>query len=322
MRTPASLCLHAYSIPALIDLVIQSCGRPELSAMATDLPHRWGDAELNELQCDPLAAAARATADSLSTASAAEGWAFDLVSAHSLELEGEYWIVPGSEQVPRSAPRGGRIVRCPMTGDIVIDASSGGVGQCETISSGWRSNAELLLAEGWALPDLESDWVALDVDLLEAAAGRVLGRPDSPLTPTPPLREGQREVLQGLDRLGYLQPADGLGSSAVLSGGYCEDSLGRRVQALAVGPAELEQFGVSGCVINIGEAVSLSSDHERRVGEVLATACDLLLAEFATSLEQDLWLLQQPAGGGVDPWVAARRQQALHARVSRKHCFD
>ena len=46
MRTPASLCLHAYSIPALIDLVIQSCGRPELSAMATDLPHRWGDAEL------------------------------------------------------------------------------------------------------------------------------------------------------------------------------------------------------------------------------------------------------------------------------------
>ena len=40
------------------------------------------------------------------TASAAEGWAFDLVSAHSLELEGEYWIVPGSEQVPRSAPRG------------------------------------------------------------------------------------------------------------------------------------------------------------------------------------------------------------------------
>ena len=57
-------------------------------------------------------------------------------------------------------------------------------------------------------------------------------------------------------------------------------------------------------------------------GQVLATACDLLLAEFATSLEQDLWLLQQPAGGGVDPWVAARRQQALHARVSRKRCLD
>ena len=121
-----------------------------------------------------------------------ERLAHDLVWAHALELEGEVWLVPQVAHFERSAPTGASLERCPTTGELrcvdrtdhtrsgrtrgaaqgLASLDSGnteyeGREGSATISSGWRSNAELLLMEGRAQEQLESERVVFDAELLE-----------------------------------------------------------------------------------------------------------------------------------------------------------
>jgi hypothetical protein len=60
-----------------------------------------------------------------------------------------------------------------------------------------------------------------------------------------------------------------VGGGFILAGGYCEDSLGRVLQALAISEAEISQFGVEGCVINVGAssfATPLASSYPFHIG--------------------------------------------------------
>lgn len=308
-----------------------------------------------------------------------ERLAHDLVWAHALELEGEVWLVPQVAHFERSAPTGASLERCPTTGELrcvdrtdhtrsgrtrgaaqgLASLDSGnteyeGREGSATISSGWRSNAELLLMEGRAQEQLESERVVFDAELLEAKATTAFGWSDE-------IRQAQLEIIEGLSRFGYLQGEAGQAATeteqlpaaieaervrggfggCVFAGGYCEDSLGRVLQALAVSDDELRQFSINGCVINIGEAVTLSTEHERRVGVLLRDVCAEVIRSCATTIEQDRQILDgglivlargagevlvdaggKPALANESEWLhATRLLQAVRARLCRKECL-
>ena len=99
---------------------------------------------------------------------------------HAVVAGDELCLVPALARFARSAPTGATLTRCEATGDLVLlkDATSESV----AVSSGWRTNDELLLTEGWADPALRSDAAALTlndcVDAADAAfgaAGAALG---------------------------------------------------------------------------------------------------------------------------------------------------
>eukprot|EP00962_Isochrysis_galbana_P045675 scaffold18096_cov62-Isochrysis_galbana.AAC.1 len=63
---------------------------------------------------------------------------------------------------------------------------------------------------------------------------------------------GSGEHGTGVGAGGGARGAPDAWGGCLLAGGYCEDSLGRVLQALAISEAEIAQFTVEGCVINIG----------------------------------------------------------------------
>ena len=141
---------------------------------------------------------------------------------------------------------------------------------------------------------------------------------DDVLGVTPPEKARQGAILEGLRTLGYLPPTTAELGGAVLAGGLVSDELGRHLQALSVTNVELGMFGEAGCVINIGEGVPLSCEHEQRVGRVLCAACDSLLAGFATPLHADEEALEaEPEGDHA----SRRLQLSIRSRLSRKRCL-
>ena len=236
--------------------------------------------------------------------------AFDIVRCHALSSAGDgYWVVPATASFPRSAPLGASLAR--EDGDLVLRSDGSGDGSITTISSGWRTNDELLLSEGWADESLQCDRVEMSEATLRRAADDVLGV-------TPPEKARQGAILEGLRTLGYLPPTTAELGGAVLAGGLVSDELGRHLQALSVTNVELGMFGEAGCVINIGEGVPLSCEHEERVGRVLCAACDSLLAGFATPLHADEEALEaEPEGDHA----SRRLQLSIRSRLSRKRCL-
>lgn len=136
-------------------------------------------------------------------------------------------------------------------------------------------------------------------------------------------------------RVGTIDPSDGFlstgrpqtfadtagesgGLTEVFSGGYVSDSCGRYLQALAVTDVEISEYGPMGLAISIGEGVPLSVFHERRVGELLAAACEAILGGFATTSQHDEALLEADGSGSE---LAPRARQAIRSRLARKRAL-
>jgi len=330
-----------------------------LELLKADLPHHWSDAELAELQWQPLVAAAARRRRDLELASPPDGvshadfvHAIDVATCHGLDLDGQLWLWPATGLFRRSAPHGavlstegneivlrtdgaaasaprvqpgsGRKAasatsRDPIDKDTASAVSGDSVFEV-TLSSGWRSNAHLLLSQGWASASLECDAVEVDETMMLSAAQTVLEASQQ-------LRQKQLAVIAGLRRFGYLSDAsDGQSGCSIFAGGYACDSLGRYLQALSLSEDELRTFGEGGCTINIGESVPISCDHERRVGQVLSQLCGGLLAESATSATEDEAILHalERASTGLDARATHtdRVRACVHARLSRKRALS
>jgi len=265
-----------------------------------DLPHHWLDSDLAELQWPALSRAARCKRKALQELTHDEIRAHDIVQQHALAIDGQEWLIPACIHLPRTAPHGGQFTRCCDTGDLVL---LGEPGLTRSISSGWRSNDELLLTEGWASASLESDRIELPLESLHIAADVVVGADG--------LKQRRLQVLDGLRDLGYLPDRP-----FVLANGHASDSLGKVLQALVLSSDEFELYGDRGCVINIGEAVPLSMSQERRVGLLLECSCQQLLGAFETSIEEDEAILV-----GIESSARSRLKECVRARLSRKRCL-
>jgi len=308
---------------------------PSWLAFSSDQIHRWSEEELAELQWPRLQAAARergaewrSLAESQTDAIKAPALleALEIVHRHALPCDGELWLLDGTASFPRSAPSGASLKRCDESGDLLLvsaePATSASTSTASAIGSGWRTNDELLLDEGWADEDLRCDGFDLPEEEMRRAA--------SELAPVDEQTEG---VLAGLRRLDYL-PGPGSAGCSLFSGGYVSDDCGRFLQALSLTVDELEAYGGrDGCVISIGEGVALSLEHEARVGRVLVRTCENLLAGFPTSLRSDEAALlaagtaavddavAPPKGEGVGARSARRQRAALRSRLGRKRCI-
>lgn len=313
LRCPAAAALVGDTHTALAQAVLQDpawLARLETHEGAAQL-HYWSDDELSELQWPPLAAAARRQRAEWAALAAPPGVpaerfgaALALAHRHGLVCDGQLWLVPGTTVYARSAPRGAALERCGSSGDLLLVGAPDADGEAATICSGWRSNDELLLAEGWADGALECDAFALPEAVAREAACDALGPGGAAL------REKRDAVVAGLRAYNYLPEGS---AGEVYAGGLVSDELGRYLQALALEEDELAEYQQGGCVILIGEGTPLSVSHERRVGEVLARACELVLGGFATAAPADEALLETG--------LAARHREAVRSRLSRKRCL-
>ena len=292
-----TLAERLLATPALREALLESSDRAPSSERAP--LHAWSDGELELLQSPALRAAALAA-----RAAHAPDDALALVRQHAVVAGDELCLVPALARFARSAPTGATLTRCEATGDLVLlkDATSESV----AVSSGWRTNDELLLTEGWADPALRSDAAALTLNDCVGAADAAFGAASAAL------RARQYAVLDQLRQYEYL-PAAADAGLLVYPGGTVSDELGQVLQAVALTDAELE-IGEAGAAMMIGEAAPLSLALETRVGVALAAACDAALAAAPTSLDDDEALLARGATDG-------RARQALHARLSRKRCL-
>ena len=240
--------------------------------------HRWSETELLELQCETLkedslaertwireqhaSAALGCTARPLETFLAA----VDAVRVHGLPSSGSLVVAPATCLLERSVPRGATVA-VDGTGDLVIKSDGGGG---LTVSAGWLTNDELLLAGGRALLDCDTESVVLREEVLWEAAEEA-ARTQPPVCDSSPSewdgpvalasRERRTKVVEALRRFCYIQPTDEL---AVLAGGLCSDPLGNFMQVLCLSEEELALFGEQGCAVNIGETVPISRQHETR----------------------------------------------------------
>jgi hypothetical protein len=256
--------------PALLE---ELCAIPLRGA---DPLHHWEAEELHQLQWPPLMAAAardREWIEQLDTELADTGLV-DTQFVRSLDAVRRHAYSTGAAGAPGSS-------LCLRTASEALARLAVPRGRPTEFAAacGWRRNDELLIEEGWADAELACDAVAISDDVLRRAA-------DAPHTTD--------EVRELLHKFGYLS-ADGDGP-LVLSGGMVSDELGRLAQAYSVTEVELGELGAAGVAINIGEAVSLSMEHERRVGQLLSAACSEVLAGLPTSLAEDEAALLQLQG--------------------------
>lgn len=209
-----------------------------------DLPAKWSEDELKELQWAPLQEAAKADKAFLEqawqrlgvdapldafvdAASVARRYAVPCVGASINDPE-TMVLLPESSIFERTAPRGGRMLLCSETDEVqIVSDGSHDLGTWgASMSSGWVTNDDLLLYEGWADPNLQSDAVPLSLDFLRGAAQGVLGQEEE-------VRRQQDQVLKSLERYQYLNlnDDDGCGPSlSILHGGYASDDLGKVLQ--------------------------------------------------------------------------------------------
>ena len=233
----------------LDELVLESLRNGErLEGMGVDLPHCWTDAELSELQWPPLAKAARADHDRvLQLAERRPAGVslqhfmetYDLCRCHALSCTigdtaagSGLWLVPEIASFSRCAPRGA-MLRHSTAGTSSTDANDAAAAELvlvsdgsNAVSSGWRTNDQLLLSEGWADANLECDAVEIPETVLQQAADEELGRDAQ-------LRATHAAVLDGLRNFGYLPAVsaeDAESGCTVLAGGLADDHLGRYLQ--------------------------------------------------------------------------------------------
>jgi hypothetical protein len=315
-------------------------GAPALRALAVpDALYRWDTSELRELRSPTLEARVARDRVDLERAHAKHGAgesvlqfvdAVALCRAHAIELGGAIHLLPGVDTLGRSAPHGSlRIERTPHTGFrfAVGDDASVAPHALVSLACGWRTNDELLLESGFALPALASDEVPFELDDLFEAA-RASGALDARL---PGARELSLDIIKQLRGLRYL-PADE--APCVFAGGIASDSLGMLLQAILVGVDELELLKTDkpalAAAINIGEGVPLSTDHERRVGLALGRLCTHALEVSGVDLRADeAQLLVNERATGRQPGVSLplgaapgkRAAEALRARISRARCL-
>lgn len=86
------------------------------------------------------------------------------------------------------------------------------------------------------------------------------------------------------------------------------------MQVLSLTKEELEQYGIAGCAMNIGETVPLNVDHEQRVGKLLCSSSETLLKQFPTNIAEDEEILKREG-------LPNRLRQSVNSRLSRKRCL-
>lgn len=321
LRAPASGALHAATH---LELALKLVGADGAPAWLADGCCRraissWTQPELSELQWPALEDAAREQAEERRKLAEAHGGgaaleaALEVTHAHALPCAGELWLVPGAAALPRAAPHGACLERSALGDELLVIDDDGAT----AIGSGWRSNDELLLSEGWADGNLSCDAFEIHESVLSNAASSVHSGGNAA---SDALAAQRASVVAGLARFRYLaEPAQSAGP--LFAGGYVSDSLGRYLQALALTETELSAEAspaeVNACVLSIGEGVCLSVAHERRTGEVLVAACDELLEDFPTSAEED----EATLAGLDEEHGPDRLRQALRSRLSRKRCL-
>ena len=237
----------------------------------------------------------------------------------------ELWLVPEIASFARSSPADASFERCLESCDLLLVADGSAPASVittrinpATISSGWRSNDDLLLYEGWTDERLASDRFELPSEALRGAAARVLEE-ELGMEVDKQAQQVQNAVLEAVRELRQLPEA---GYGEVLAGGYASDSLTCSVRALALcGHSVGEYGGVSGCAASIAEGASLSREHDRRAGQILVRVCGDLLEKFPTSEREDEALLEEMLLNDSDQLSDYRRIQCIRSRLSRKRCL-
>ena len=264
LRAKPSSTLHAETHLDLALSLVTSGHKIDLGGPRNPL-FSWPDSELDELQWKPLIDSARKQREQWAAAAAAHATAaapaeallaaLEYAHCNALPCDGQLWLLPDAVSLPRSAPHGASLEVCPESGDLLLlDREGDG----QSLSSGWRSNDELMLHEGWAAEELTSEAFELPTAALAQAAAATRGDADVYLAPE------RAEVLQRLRHYDYLEEQGRAGP--IFSGGYCSDSLGRYLQALSLTADELAPGAapaeIEACALSIGEGVCLSVGHE------------------------------------------------------------
>ena len=280
--------------------------------------------------------------------------ALELAHCHTMAVGdgGELWLVPARAAYPRSAPSGASLQVCPESGDLIfvgsmVDASPARAPPAPpnpllnlfflgddddeeenapgfSVSSGAKTNDELLLTEGWADENLSSDAFELPLDVLAAASARVIGEEDAGREDTS-WPEMRAQIVDGLRQAGRL-PADGYGKVVRARGGASE-ALIASARALSLGGRGVDALGgVSRCIEQICSAydegdAALPSEYEARAWRLLALASEDLLSSFPTTAEEDAELLEALLIEDSGQLADHRRVQCVRSRLSRKRCL-
>ena len=177
LREPTSDALCAPTKPELVEEVL-SATAPLADAIdrlaLPDLPHRWSDAELDELQWEPLATAARQQRQRLAALSPEEVRAHDLGEAHAIACDGLLWLVPATAGWGRSAPRGAYLTRCHLTDALILVADATADSEAYTTAN-LEARATSVYAMAVAATDIEAR-VAASAEI--SGSGHSMEEPD------------------------------------------------------------------------------------------------------------------------------------------------
>ena len=278
--------------------------------------------------------------------------ALELVHCHAMKADdGEaLWFVPERASHRRSAPIGASLTIDAATGDLVFigdgcDTSPGSRatqpapaspnplffflgggsdeerGESFSISSGSKSNDQLLLTEGWADEELSCERFAFPQEALMAAAAEVWTN-ETDASARALDSEIHGLVVSGLRAGGILPDDDGFGE--VFAGGLASVGLMCSVRALALSEDSFEAAGgVQGCVeaLSTGQSAAFPM-LENRSQRILSCACAHLTRSFPTTAEADARLLVEAIAEDSGQLSDHRRIQCLRSRLSRKRCLN
>ena len=274
--------------------------------------------------------------------------ALELAHCHSMRASDEsdvLWLVPERARYQRSAPQGASLELDAESGDLtfvgdLVDSSPASrsppaapsapnplffflgddselldAAPSFSISSGAKSNDELMLTEGWADEELACERFELPLDALETAMGQVWA---AEVASRPLEAERRLEIVEGLHM------ASGGRGGEVLGGGVASEALLVLVRTLALSEDAFEALGgMDGCVAALGpgSVATTPKDVESRAQRILARTCQDLLDSFPTSAEEDEGMLQEALGEDSDQLSDHRRLQCLRSRLSKKRCL-
>ena len=278
--------------------------------------------------------------------------ALELAHCHTMTIaDGELCLVPARAAYPRSAPTGASLEVCADSGDLIfvgsmVDTSPARaprappnpllnlffLGDDEddetapgfSVSSGSKTNDELLLTEGWADENLSSDAFELPDEVLAAASAQVINE-DAAGDGIEPWKRQCAQIIDGLREAGRL-PAAGYGS--VLARGGASEALMTSARALSLGTHGVDALGgVRGCIERIsnardeGAGTGFPSEFESRAWRLLGLASEDLLGGFPTSADEDSVLLEELLAKDIGQLAEHRRVQCVRSRLSRKRCL-
>lgn len=280
--------------------------------------------------------------------------ALELAHCHAMstsDAKDTLWLIPERARYQRSAPIGASLELDSDTGDLNFvgelrdtsptsrlpppaqtspnpllfflgDGNDPDAAPLFSISSGVKSNDQLLLTEGWADEELACDRFEMPPEVLFAAATEVWSREPSKASSLDAVAERQ-QVLDGLRARGAL-PSSGSYGDVVSAGGYASEALLISARALSLSGGDFESLGgVSGCVAALGETErGAPPEVEERARRLIAHTCEELLRNFPTTAEEDAQMLEVAIGEDSGQLSDHRRLQCLRSRVSRKRCLQ